>query len=244
MASFLDKYIDRVNASIMEDQEPLSYLTSRGVTIEDIKKYRLGYSKLITPVDDGSADYAAMKKKTFDWMVLKGKIIYPISACNGATIGLTARRLDLPGKPVNDKIPKYKHVVTAEADKVGAFFGVSQAAPHIIEKGYVYVVEGGMDCISLAKVFPNTVSTLTSLVNKAQMWTLEMLAGQVIVVFDPDDAGRKGAARAESDYGTTRVKIRELGYADPNKCLVDMGLPAFTEFAKRKLHFVSFSRGL
>ena len=241
MSKFLERYVEKVSASIIEEPEVLDYLTGRGLTVDDIKKYHIGFSSLITPASDGSADYEGLKKKSYDWKAIKGKIIYPITACNGSVVGITARRFDRPGAPEDDKVPKYRHLVTAESEKVGAFFGIGNATEAILDKGYVYVVEGAMDCISLAKALPNTVSTLTSMINRQQMWTLTMMAREVVVVFDPDGAGRKGSDMAEKDYGTQTVKVRDLGYADPNKCLVDMGIEAFREYARRKLSFVSFS---
>ncbi len=243
MAAFLEKYVEKVSASIIEEPAVLSYLTERGLTMGDIRAHRIGFSRIITPVSDSSQDFAAMKKTSYDWLAFKGKIIYPITACNGSVIGITARRFDKVGEPVNDKIPKYKHYVTSESDKVGAFFGMKQATESILEKGFVYVVEGAMDCISLAKALPNTVSTLTSMINKQQMWTLGMMANNVVIVFDPDEAGKHGSDLAEKTYGTSVIKVRDLGYGDPNKCLVDMGLEQFREYARKKLHFVSFAKG-
>ena len=243
MAAFLEKYVERASASIIEEPDVLAYLMGRGLTMEDIRSSRIGFSRLLAPLSDGTADFTSMKKTSYDWLAFKGKILYPITACNGSVIGITARRFDKEGEPVNDKIPKYKHYVTSESEKVGAFFGIKQATESIIEKGFVYVVEGAMDCISLAKALPNTVSTLTSMINKQQMWTLGMMANNVVIVFDPDAAGRHGSDLAEKDYGTSVIKVRDLGYGDPNKCLVEMGLEPFREYARKKLHFVSFARG-
>lgn len=242
MAAFLEKYVQKASSAIWEYPVVLGYLRSRGLSDIDIKEHRLGYSTLIVPQDDGTPDYAEMSKKTKEWFTVKGKIIYPVTACNGTVIGLILRRFDEPGKPVNENIPRYKQLVTSEASSVGAFFGIKSAYGHILDNGFAYVVEGPMDCISLSKVYKNTVSTLTSAINGQQMWTLSMMADQVVVVFDSDAPGRRGAMEAEREYGKDRVKIRELGYKDANSCLMELGDSNFQEYVKRKLMFKSFGR--
>jgi DNA primase len=243
LAEFLEKYVAKVSAAIMEEPEVLAYLYGRGLTREDLIKYRIGYSKILTPISDGTKDYDDMKSRSFGWSAVKGRIVFPATSCNGKVIGVGLRRLDLPGQPVDESIPRYRNLMTSEAKKVGVFFGIQQAAPHILEKGFAYVVEGAVDCVSLAKALPNTVSTLTSFVNNPQMWTLNMLGNTSVLVFDPDGPGHRGAQKAEQEYGQERIKIRDLGYADPNKCLVDMGLLVciiFLDFSQTFQTFCEF----
>lgn len=243
MATFLENYVQKATSAIWEYPEVLSYLYSRKLDDNDIRSYRLGYSTLLTPQDDGTTDFQEMKKKTYNWLALKGKLIFPVTSCNGSVIGLIVRRFDEPGKIVDEKIPRYRQFVTQESNTVGAFFGMPQASSEIMKEGFAYVVEGPVDCISLSKAFRNTVSTLTSAINGQQMWTLSMMANQVVVVFDSDAPGKKGAAQAEIDYGKEKVKIRELGYKDANACLSELGASGFRDYAKRRLMFKSFSRG-
>lgn len=243
MSVFLEHYVTRVASSIFEYPEALSYLHARGITDEDIRRYSIGYSTIITPKDDGSMDYASMKKKSHDWLSVRGKIIFPVTSCNGIVVGVIARRLDVAGKPVDAKVPRYKHLMLSTASTLGAFFGFPQAAEHIIREGFAYVVEGTVDCISLAKVFPNCVSSLTSMINADQMWTLRMVGDCAVVVFDPDAAGVKGAKKALEDYGEKLIVLRDIGYGDPNKCLVEMGLSGFERYARSKLRYVHFSKG-
>ena len=242
MAAFLDKYVSKITESIWEYPEVIDYLSSRLITESDIRTYRIGYSSLITPHDDGSEDFKNMKTKTGGWAAVKGRIVFPVTACNGLVIGVILRRFDVPGKPVNEEIPRYRQLVTSESTRVGAFFGVTQASQSILDNGFAYVVEGPMDCVSLAKAFPNTVSTLTSAVNGQQMWTLSMMAEQIVVVFDSDGPGKKGAAAAEEDYGKERVKVRELGYKDANLCLTTLGEGGFRDYVKRRLMYKPFAR--
>lgn len=243
MSVFLDHYVTRVASSIFEYPEAMAYLHARGITDDEIRRYSIGYSTLITPKNDGSMDYSDLKKKSHDWLSLKGKLIFPVTSCNGIVTGVVARRLDVKGKPVDDKIPRYKHLMVAGAEASGSFFGFPQASEHILKAGFAYIVEGTVDCISLAKVFPNCVSTLTSMINVSQMWTLRMVGDCAVVVFDPDAAGLKGAKKALEDYGEKLIVVRDIGYGDPNKCLVEMGLSGFMQYAKSKLRYIHFSKG-
>ncbi len=200
------------------------------MTEEDLKKYFIGYvgisSKLLVK-DDGSEDYQRLKKDTFDFKHFEKKIVIPMRNCLGHVNGISLRSLDKSF---------YRQYYMDEAKKVGAFFGLFDALPYIYKTGKVYVVEGPFDCIALAKVFPNTVSSLTSFLNEAQVQLLKMYAKKIILVFDSDKAGEDGSMKALDKYGEEYIKVSQLGsYKDPNQALISMGEEAFRTFAKRKL---------
>lgn len=170
--------------------------------------------------------------------MLKKKILIPLENSAGLVNGVITRNIDPESKY------RYKQFLMKEAANIGAFFGLPQALPYILNEGVVYVVEGAIDCISLAKAFPNTVSTLTSFINEEQMWLLRMLADYIVLVFDPDEAGRKGVDIVLNKYGSKGITSRELSYGDPNKCLVKMGEVEFVKFAKKSLFGIkNFKKG-
>lgn len=233
---YLDQLVIKANASIVEYEEPMKYLTvDRGITVEDINRFQLGFTSVINVPNDGSSDYERLKKETYDWGALKKKILFPLQNSVGRTNGMIARPV-----VVEEGKSKYKQVLTSEAKTIGTFFGLHQAIPEILRTGVVYVVEGAIDCISLAKVFPNTVSVLTAYINEDQYWVLKMLAKRICVVFDSDEAGKKGMEMIDLKYKDKSITRLDLGYNDPNSCLNTLGPRKFESYAKRKLSVLSF----
>jgi DNA primase len=180
--------------------------------------------------DDGSEDYAVFKKDTMNYKHLEKKILIPLRNQMGNVYGLYARSLDKSF---------YKHYATSEEKLLGGFFGLFDALPSIYEKGYVYVVEGPMDCISLRKAFPNVVASLTAFINEQQIEFLKFFVKKIIVVFDGDAAGERGAESVSNTYGEKLISVKNLaGYKDANSCLTALGLEKFKKFAKNKLTVV------
>ena len=241
MSAFLDRIASTASNSLAEYPEVLNYLINdRKLTRADLDKFGVGYCSNIVVRPESSKDFKVFEKDSSGFRSRQRKALFPIRACNGNTLGFSARRMGDSasvtdsGKP----IPRYRNYVTDESKIVGGFFGITEAIPHILETGYVYVTEGAVDCISLAKVFPNTVSTLTSSINEAQMWALSMFAEQVVVVFDSDQPGKDGAQYVADRYGADKVKVRDISYHDCNTCLQTLGEEGFKNYMKRKLTFL------
>ena len=213
----------------------MGYLGRRGLTPADIAKYRIGYTSIVNIPDDKSEDYSRMKKETFDWSTWKNRILLPLENPMGRVNGIVSRPLQ-----VKEGKPKYQHCLTTEAKEIGSLFGLPQALPEIVRTGTVYVVEGSIDCITLAKVFPNTVSVLTAFINEDQYWLLKMVADRIVVVFDSDAAGVKGQDMVKNKYHDPAFTYPSLGYNDPNSCLTSLGLSKFEKYVKRRLAVLSF----
>lgn len=196
---------------------------------EEIKRFRLGFTGVPRLPVSEDPDYKTLMEETKNLYYARNKLIIPLENSMGLVNGFITRDITPDAKY------RYKQHLTEEASKLGAMFGLPQALPHILREGVVFVVEGAIDCISLAKVYPNTVSTLTSFVNEGQMWVLRMLADTVVLVFDPDKAGREGVEKVFAHYGQKGILSREFGHWDPNACLVRLGEQKFTELAKRSL---------
>jgi DNA primase len=227
---FLDPTVNRAHESLKNYPEVKEYLTSRCISIEEANKYRLGYTiSPFVPAMPEDEDYLLLKEETKDFFYWRKKLIIPLENAVGLTNGLITRVMEPDAKF------RYRQYLTKEASTIGAFFGLSQALPHIIREGIVFVTEGAIDCISLARVYPNTVSTLTSFINEEQMWLLRQVADSIVMVFDPDKPGREGVEKVFSKYGRKGVYNREFGHGDPNACLVKMGEEKFTILAKKTL---------
>jgi DNA primase len=213
----------------------MDYLKSRMLDENDIKKYSLGYANVINVKDDGSEDYKRFSVETYEWKTLRSKILFPLHNSKGDVNGLISRSID----PEYEG-PKYKQLLTTQAKYIGAFFGLPQALPEIQRTGTVYVVEGAIDCISLSKVLPNTVSVLTAFINEEQYWILKTIADKICVVFDSDDAGKHGQDIVKNKYKDNSISFSDLGYNDANSCLNALGSSKFDRYVKRRLSVLRF----
>lgn len=236
---FFDPLINRAAESIVNYPEALDYLVAnRKLLPEELKKYRIGFTAHPFLPKIESSEWEDFMKESRKLFFIQKKILFPLENAAGRVNGMITRSMD----PETNR--RYSQFLLPEAKQIGAFFGLPQAIPHIIKTGIVYVTEGAIDCMTLARVFPNTVSTLTSFVNEEQMWTLKMLADSIVLVFDPDEPGRKGVEIVLNKYGSKGIFSREFGHGDPNSCLQKLGTQRFKQLAEKELSgFLNFKKG-
>lgn len=221
---FLDTLIKRLNQSIHRYPEVIQYLNSRFVTDEDIRDYGIGFSKLVGVPEGQSTDYKRFMDECWRGRKLENKIIFPIRDKLGKTVGLIGRSVDTKD---------FKIFVTEEAKFTGFFYGLPQALPHIYKERVAYFVEGSFDMYAVRKVFPNTVSTLTSGMSENQYNLIKRYCDKIIVIFDSDKPGDRGAKEAMEYEGVGKVT---LGYKDPAKGLEVLGESKFKDHILRSLH--------
>lgn len=223
---YLNGFIRRASQNIFEYQAPVDYLQRRGLNADDIRKYSLGFVRYARIPNDGSDDYKALFNSTYELRALQNKILFPLKNILGHVNGLVVRSME-------KKL--YKQYFMSEARAIGAFFGLYEALPYIQKTGKVFVHEGAFDAISFAKVYPNTVSSLTSFLNEQQFETLRFFADKIILVYDNDKAGHIGADKTIETYGEKNVEIVYLGDDDSNKYLQMMGFDRFRTYVKSKI---------
>jgi DNA primase len=125
---------------------------------------------------------------------------------------------------------EYRQYFLDEAKKLGTFFGLYEAFPEILRTKKVFIHEAALDSISFAKVFPNSVSVLTSFMNEVQYETLSMLADKIIMVFDEDSAGNIGRDQVYNLYGRKLLSDISIGYNDSNAILKRLGPESFKKY--------------
>lgn len=223
---YLDDFVCRASSSIMGYEEPLAYLRGRGLSDEDIKKFSLGYSKLVKIKKVNDKDYKELHERTYKFKGLENRIIIPLRNLVGKVNGIVSRS-------ISEK--RYIVYLMEEAKKIGAFFGLHEALPFILKSGKVFVHEAAFNSISFSKIFPNSVSTITSYINEEQYETLTMLANKIVLVFDEDEVGRKSTEILFKKYGNKFLEEVSIGYKDSNDCLRIMGLDGFGKYLKRRI---------
>ncbi|HMB31064.1 MAG TPA: toprim domain-containing protein, partial [Desulfohalobiaceae bacterium] len=220
---FLDALASSLNRSIFRYKGPLDYLSSRGVSEEEIKKYKIGFSRIVGVPDDGSEERARFMEESWKGRKFENSIVFPVMNSLGYVIGLIGRSLDT-------KI--FKVFVTEKAKHDGFFLGLYHALPYIYKSGRVFVVEGAFDWLALSKVLPNTVSSVTAGIYPNQYNLLRWYCGNIVTVFDSDEAGRYAADMASRKSGVLDMK---LGYKDPAKCFESLGFNQFNRVIHNKV---------
>lgn len=108
------------------------------------------------------------------------------------------------------KLPKYLN--TTGLGKEGLVYGLHEAKEAILSEGFVYLVEGQFDCISMWDAgYKNVVSPMGSTLSYQQAQVLMGVTSAIKIVFDGDEAGREGAALVKKQFASAfKIEIIHL----------------------------------
>lgn len=215
----------------------LDYFLGRGLTLETIKKFGLGYS------DNYRDDlYNYLKSKGYDDEILKetglvkikendaydmffNRAMFPIMDSNNKIIGFG-------GRVMGEGEPKYLNSPETKLfDKSRNLYGLNYA--RTTRKPYFLICEGYMDVISLHQAgFTNAVAPLGTALTPGQANLIKRYVKQVILTFDSDGAGVKAARRAIPIFREVGLSVKVLNlkpYKDPDEFIKHLGAEAFEE---------------
>ena len=189
------------------------YLKSRGVTVETLVTFRVGFAPHIM---DGLAQFLASRgfseselissglaiKPTTHYALqttnlrdrFRGRIMFPILDRAGRVLGFSGR---IFGRDEGEYDPKYLNTPqTILFEKSRVLFGLAQAAPEIRKKNAAVLVEGQMDCILSYQVgVTHVVASSGTALTSYQLRLLKRLTDTVIMAFDADSAGGQAPRR-------------------------------------------------
>lgn len=205
----------------------LNYLAMRGIDRETAEAFQLGYSP-----DSWDALREHLKGRGFGEAELlqagllvesehglydrfRNRVIFPIRDERGRVAGFGSRSLvvatlDPPEGGVqaasSDDSPKYVNTPqTPIFDKGNILYGLDRAKEHIRRSDLAVVVEGYMDVIAAHQhENGNVVASMGTALTERQVNLLRQLTENLVLAFDPDEAGRTASERG------TRVAY-ELG---------------------------------
>ena len=168
-----------------------NYLKSRNINSEMIKDFQLGFapdswdgflSQLSSGEQNLAQELGLIKKSTKNQKMydsFRKRLIFPIFSLKKETLGFGARALS-----PND-MPKY--INSSDSDifhKGRIFYGLDLAFKSIRQKGFVYVVEGYTDLLSLHKFgVQNAVATLGTALTNDHARVLTGFTKQVVFSF-------------------------------------------------------------
>jgi len=201
------------------------YLKKRGYSEEIIKRFRLGYapaSKGLTTIFSKNEQELALKLGLFSknsqgyFEMFRNRLMFPIVSPMDQVLGFGGRTLSCSQ-------PKYINSRDSDCFQKGhIFYGLNEAAPYIRQKGYVLIVEGYTDFLTLFQNdFQNAVATLGVALTSHHARLLRRYTDKVILFFDGDSAGEQASMRSLPLLLSEglRVQRAELNGMDPDECL-------------------------
>ncbi|MDA9093829.1 DNA primase [Nitrosomonadales bacterium] len=223
----------------------IKYLKSRGLTGEIAKEFSIGFApegwnnlnEVFKDYDNDALIKSGLivkndKGKRYDRF--RNRIMFPIYNARGQLVGFGGRVID-----ENDTPKYYNSPETALFQKSYELYGLLAARKAIREKGYVLVVEGYMDVVSLAQHnIRNVVATLGTATTNFHIKKLMRYTPEIIFCFDGDSAGKSAAWRAMNNSLTSvtdEVQLKFLFLSDqhdPDSYVRENSKEQFEELAK------------
>lgn len=220
--------------------EALKYLENRGLHLDVIKQFGIGFSSdawadllkslsqkysqkdlesvgLIIPNKDHSSYYDRFRNR----------VIFPIINPKGKVIGFGGRVMD-------QSLPKYLNSPETEVfNKSQTLYGLNLAKNNLADKKQLIIAEGYMDVIALHTYgFTNAVATLGTALTTEHARLMRRYADEVIICYDSDFAGQKATLRSLDvlEGIIEKVRIIVLGEnLDPDEFLKKYGTDKFKE---------------
>jgi DNA primase len=208
------------------------YLKGRGLDVEAVKLFRIGFapesgfllrdrlkseageellreSGLFSWKDRGDGhDDSAKTNSAALYSKFRNRIMFPICNEQGKVIAFTGRTLAADEKSG----PKYLNSPeTPIYSKSRVLFNLHLAKEAIRQLGYMILVEGQMDCISVYNAgFHNVIASSGTAFTEMQAKLLGRYSKNIVVNFDPDTAGAAAAERSLAMLVTEDFQIRIL----------------------------------
>lgn len=191
-------------AELQSNPKALSYLYERGISQEEIDKWRIG----LVPMNE---------------KYMPGRLAFPIMDHWGKTVGFSYRNMsDILG--ISDDKPKYINSPNSPVfDKGSVLYGLNFVKKEIHEKGYVIVGEGYADAIIGQKYGLPFISLMGTSLSKNQIQALKRHTDTVILWLDGDQGGISASirhGRELMDHGFI-VKIINIPGQDPDDVMLE-----------------------
>lgn len=225
-------------------KEAVDYLKRRGLTGETAREFRLGYApsgwsnlvahmatKGVGPealVVVGLAVASSAGTQPYDRF--RERIMFPICDTSGRPIGFGGRGMEA------DATPKYLNSPdTVLYRKSRVLYGLHVARSAIKDDGFVVLVEGYMDVLSLYQAgIRNAIAASGTALTEEHGQLLRRFTQKVVVVFDGDRAGVAAAGRAVAvlaPHGLETSVLMLPDGQDPDEFVRSHGGRAFIDLA-------------
>lgn len=188
--------------------EVLDTFLGRGVSEEQVKRFRLGYCG-IPPHD--FPELAAW----FEGHRLSDALVFPLTTFSGRIKGFQFRSRGVK-RYLEYKIFEYGPDL----------FGAREAASSVYADRKVIVVEGAFDLFPVARLDPSVVSTLTAKVSHPFFRSVSRVINNLVILYDNDETGKRATDEAKRRYGkeltVSSIPLPKVPYDGP-KWVKDVG---------------------
>lgn len=240
--------------NLYSDQKALKYFTGRGITIQTIRKFGLGYTK-----DSWDSLFYYLKKLGYTELDMlsagliiksnneksrlgfydrfRNRVMFPVFDYKGRVIGFGGRVMD-------DSKPKYLNSPETAVFKKGTnLYGLNFAVKNLTER-LLIIVEGYMDCISLHQYgITNVVASLGTALTQNQAKLLKRYADRIIISYDADAAGQTATVRGLEILRNAGFDVRVLKVPqgkDPDEYIRTNGRDAFLKLIENALPLIDY----
>ena len=212
------------------------YITSRAISTESVKKWRLGLA-----VESPTALAEAARKKEISGALLQAAGLVTgagqdrfVNRLMFAIRDVTGRVIGFGGRTLADDAAKYVNSPTTVLfDKSSCLYGLGHARQGIAASHTAVVVEGYTDCIMAhQRGCTNVVATLGTSLTPTHGRILRRYAKKVVLLFDGDTAGAAASHRAMDICLKERIDIKIAtvpGGEDPCEFLAVHGKDGFDQ---------------
>jgi len=237
-----------------QNKKILEYLLERGLSLETIKAFRLGFASAddqmlkqslqkagytVDAMQEAGLFKESQRSKGEVYPFFRARVMFPVLDFQGRVVAFGGRVMpESHGGPPDKSAPKYINSPETEIFHKGRMlYGLSRARKVIGDGATVIVVEGYMDVIALAQAgFKAAVAPLGTALTEAQieeLWkTMPEMNRAPVLCFDGDTAGQRAAARSlerilpilKPDYSVKFAFLPEQH--DPDSLIKDEGVPA------------------
>ncbi len=178
------------------------YLRSRGLTGDQVRKYKVGWAP-----DDWDQLYRSIKVKQETFVAsglgfvnkanrvqdhFRARVLFPIHDVNGLAVGFGGRVMP------NGDGPKYKNSFDSTVyNKSRLLYGLHLAKDEIVRMDESIVCEGYTDVIGFADVGieERSVATCGTSLTEDHIRMLKRFGRRIVLAFDADSAGQAAAER-------------------------------------------------
>lgn len=241
--------------NIKKSVKAQEYFIKRGITVDTLKKFGLGYaedswSDLLDACTGGALGVSpelmyqarlALKNDRGGYFdMFRNRVMFPIFDVNGSVIAFGGRVMD-------DSKPKYLNSPDTPAYSKGFHLYGLNFARKAGEKR-VIIVEGYMDCIALhQKGITWAVASLGTALTQNQARLLKRYFEEVYIGYDSDGAGQNATIRGLDILAAQGLKVRVLNLAvvdanvkDPDEFLRKHTPEEFMKVVDNAMTLVSF----